>query len=200
MLQAGLGYTPTPVISHAILTDNHERGAGLADGVVITPSPQPARRRRLQVQPARRAARLTQARPERSRTVPTRSCATTCATSSAQAFQKALALPTTHDHDYITPYVADLGSGAGPTKRRSSWPEDRSRSDGRCGSGVLGTYRRALRAGHHRCEPGRRPHLLLHDRGQGWQDPHGLLLALCHGQPDRPEGPLRHRLWQRPRL
>jgi phosphoglucomutase len=37
-IQAGLGYTPTPVISHAILTYNRGRASGLADGVVITPS------------------------------------------------------------------------------------------------------------------------------------------------------------------
>ena len=35
------GYTPTPVISHAILTYNRGRTAGLADGVVITPSHNP---------------------------------------------------------------------------------------------------------------------------------------------------------------
>jgi phosphoglucomutase len=35
------GYTPTPVISHAILTYNKGRSSGLADGVVITPSHNP---------------------------------------------------------------------------------------------------------------------------------------------------------------
>jgi phosphoglucomutase len=35
------GYTPTPVISHAILTYNQSRTAGLADGIVITPSHNP---------------------------------------------------------------------------------------------------------------------------------------------------------------
>jgi len=35
------GYTPTPVISHAILTYNRGRSAGLADGIVITPSHNP---------------------------------------------------------------------------------------------------------------------------------------------------------------
>ncbi len=35
------GYTPTPVISHAILTYNHGRTSGLADGIVITPSHNP---------------------------------------------------------------------------------------------------------------------------------------------------------------
>jgi phosphoglucomutase len=34
-------YTPTPVISHAILTYNRSRETGLADGIVITPSHNP---------------------------------------------------------------------------------------------------------------------------------------------------------------
>ena len=41
MVQHGLRYTPTPVISHAILTYNRGRKTGLADGVVITPSHNP---------------------------------------------------------------------------------------------------------------------------------------------------------------
>jgi phosphoglucomutase len=35
------GYTPTPAVSHAILTHNRGRGSGLADGVVVTPSHNP---------------------------------------------------------------------------------------------------------------------------------------------------------------
>ncbi|MCP3374137.1 phosphoglucomutase (alpha-D-glucose-1,6-bisphosphate-dependent) [Bradyrhizobium cajani] len=41
MLDKDGGYTPTPVISHAILTYNKGRSSGLADGVVITPSHNP---------------------------------------------------------------------------------------------------------------------------------------------------------------
>jgi phosphoglucomutase len=41
MVDAGEGYTPTPVISHAILAYNRGRGSGLADGVVLTPSHNP---------------------------------------------------------------------------------------------------------------------------------------------------------------
>ena len=41
MIQEGLGYTPTPVISHAILTYNKGKKSGLADGIVITPSHNP---------------------------------------------------------------------------------------------------------------------------------------------------------------
>src|ERR1700737_4199415 len=41
MIDRDRGYTPTPVISHAILTYNRGRKSGLADGIVITPSHNP---------------------------------------------------------------------------------------------------------------------------------------------------------------
>src|ERR1700740_3367190 len=41
MVDVNNGYTPTPVISHAILTYNRGRKTGLADGIVITPSHNP---------------------------------------------------------------------------------------------------------------------------------------------------------------
>src|SRR5512141_1122597 len=41
MLAAGDEYTPTPAISHAILTHNRGRSSGLADGIVVTPSHNP---------------------------------------------------------------------------------------------------------------------------------------------------------------
>ncbi len=41
MSAAGDEYTPTPAISHAILTYNRGRTSGLADGIVITPSHNP---------------------------------------------------------------------------------------------------------------------------------------------------------------
>ena len=43
MVDADQGYTPTPVVSHAILTYNRGREQGLADGIVITPSHNPPR-------------------------------------------------------------------------------------------------------------------------------------------------------------
>jgi len=43
MVDADNGYTPTPVISHAVLTYNSGRRQGLADGIVITPSHNPPR-------------------------------------------------------------------------------------------------------------------------------------------------------------
>ena len=41
LIDSADGYTPTPAVSHAILTHNRGRTAGLADGVVVTPSHNP---------------------------------------------------------------------------------------------------------------------------------------------------------------
>jgi phosphoglucomutase len=41
MLSEGTAYTPTPAVSHAVLRYNYGRSAGLADGIVITPSHNP---------------------------------------------------------------------------------------------------------------------------------------------------------------
>jgi phosphoglucomutase len=43
LIDDGDGYTPTPVVSHAILTYNHGRTSDLADGIVVTPSHNPPR-------------------------------------------------------------------------------------------------------------------------------------------------------------
>src|SRR6185295_18977692 len=40
-IDGGRGYTPTPVLSHAILTHNRGQREGLADGIVVTPSHNP---------------------------------------------------------------------------------------------------------------------------------------------------------------
>ncbi|MFJ2164235.1 phosphoglucomutase (alpha-D-glucose-1,6-bisphosphate-dependent) [Streptomyces griseofuscus] len=41
LIDSADGYTPTPAVSHAILTHNRGRTTGLADGVVVTPSHNP---------------------------------------------------------------------------------------------------------------------------------------------------------------
>ncbi|MBT3285943.1 MAG: alpha-D-glucose phosphate-specific phosphoglucomutase [Victivallales bacterium] len=104
-----LGFTPTPVISHAILTHNGPQPAQLADGVVITPSHNPPTDGGFKYNPvsggpadtgitARIAASANAylvASNAGVRTIP---------------YVEALAAKTTVRHDYITPYVADLGN------------------------------------------------------------------------------------------
>lgn len=107
MIQEDGGYTPTPVISHAILTHNRGRTAGLADGVVITPSHNPPADGGFKYNPpsggpadtvttaaiAERANALLAGRHHAIKRIP---------------FNKALNADTTLSYDYIAKYVSDL--------------------------------------------------------------------------------------------
>lgn len=107
MIQKGLGYTPTPVISHAILTYNAQRKEGLADGVVITPSHNPPEDGGFKYNPPEGGP----ASPETTRTIQDRAnelLAGGLRSIKRMGFEKAIKADTTHHHDYITPYVQDL--------------------------------------------------------------------------------------------
>src|SRR5262249_28313152 len=108
-IQAGDGFTPTPVISHAILMYNKGRTDGLADGIVITPSHNPPPDGGFKYNPPNggpadtdvtarvqdRANELLRAGNAGVKRLP---------------YVYALRVPTTHSHDFVTPYVRDLGS------------------------------------------------------------------------------------------
>ena len=109
VIQAGLGYTPTPVISHAILSYNHGRTAGLADGVVITPSHNPPDDGGFKYNPPEGGPADTQT----TRAIQDR--ANEILREGLKAVKRwplgrALKADTTHEYDYITPYLADLQS------------------------------------------------------------------------------------------
>ncbi len=103
------GYTPTPVISHAILVQNRGRSTALADGIVITPSHNPPEDGGIKYNPPHggpadtwvtkwiedRANQLLTAGNRDVRRIP---------------YEQALKAATTHEHDYITPYVDDLAT------------------------------------------------------------------------------------------
>lgn len=107
MIDAHDGYTPTPVISHAILTYNKDRKSGFADGVVITPSHNPPEDGGFKYNPPnggpadtdittwieRTANALIENRLEGLRRIP---------------YDRARKSPNVHRHDYITPYVTGL--------------------------------------------------------------------------------------------
>ena len=107
MIAEGDEYTPTPVISHAILTYNHGRKTGLADGIVITPSHNPPEDGGFKYNPTDGG--------------PADTVATAWIEKKANEFlqsglagvkrvtlEKALKAPTTHRHDYLNTYIADL--------------------------------------------------------------------------------------------
>jgi phosphoglucomutase len=109
MLAGGDEYTPTPVISHAILTYNLGRKKGLADGIVITPSHNPPHDGGFKYNPPNggpadndvtgwieaKANALLEARLKVVKRIP---------------HQQALRASTTHRHDYLNAYIADLGN------------------------------------------------------------------------------------------
>jgi phosphoglucomutase len=103
------GYTPTPAISHAILTYNRNRTSGLADGVVITPSHNPPEDGGFKYNPPNGG--------------PADTDVTTGIERAANAFledglrglqrisyHRAHKAACVHRHDYIGPYVADLAN------------------------------------------------------------------------------------------
>jgi phosphoglucomutase len=109
MIQTGLGYTPTPVISHAILTYNHGNTSGLADGVVITPSHNPPDDGGFKYN-------LPTGGPADTQTTKTiQDRANEILSNGLQEVKRwplarALQAETTHQHDYITSYVQDLSN------------------------------------------------------------------------------------------
>ncbi|HID51199.1 MAG TPA: alpha-D-glucose phosphate-specific phosphoglucomutase [Anaerolineae bacterium] len=108
-IQAGLGYTPTPVISHAILTYNNGRKTGLADGVVITPSHNPPTDGGFKYNPPAAGpadASITNAIQKRANEI----LADGLRAVRRRPYPQAVKAATTHHYDYITPYVNDLGS------------------------------------------------------------------------------------------
>lgn len=107
MVQAGLNYTPTPVISHAILTYNRGRTSGLADGVVITPSHNPPADGGFKYNPPNGGPADTGA----TRVIQDRAndiLRGGLKDVKRMTLARAKASGRVHDYDYITPYVADL--------------------------------------------------------------------------------------------
>ncbi|MBN1179224.1 MAG: alpha-D-glucose phosphate-specific phosphoglucomutase [Anaerolineae bacterium] len=107
MVQAGLGYTPTPVISHAILTHNRGRTSGLADGVVITPSHNPPDDGGFKYNPPQggpAGTATTQRIQERANEMMREGLKAV----RRIPWERALRAGTTHAYDYVAPYVADL--------------------------------------------------------------------------------------------
>ena len=102
-------YTPTPAISHAILTHNRGRVTGLADGIVVTPSHNPPADGGFKYNPPNGGpadAQITGWIEERANQF----LAARLAGVSRIPFARAERAATTREHDFLTAYVADLGS------------------------------------------------------------------------------------------
>ncbi|MBI4800826.1 MAG: alpha-D-glucose phosphate-specific phosphoglucomutase, partial [Desulfarculus sp.] len=107
MIQAGRGYTPTPVISHAILTHNRGRSEHLADGLVITPSHNPPGDGGIKYNPPSGGpadTATTAAIEKRANEILRGGCREV----KRLPLARALKADTTREYDFIEPYVADL--------------------------------------------------------------------------------------------
>ena len=109
MIQKNFRYTPTPVISHAILTYNRGRKEGFADGIVITPSHNPPEDGGIKYNPPEGGP----ADPETTKVIQQRAneiLGDGLNGVKRIPFEKALNAETTKKYDYMTPYVEDLGN------------------------------------------------------------------------------------------
>jgi phosphoglucomutase len=109
MLAANDEYTPTPAVSHAILVHNRGRSSGLADGIVVTPSHNPPDNGGFKYNPpdgGPAATAITAAIEKAANELLGQGLAGV----KRIPYAKALAAATTHRHDYLGAYVADLGN------------------------------------------------------------------------------------------
>lgn len=106
-VQAGLGYTPTPVVSHAILTYNAQHDGPRADGIVITPSHNPPDGGGFKYNPPHGGPAdtdVTRAIEDRANALLAEDNAGVKRVPYATAIARAV------QHDYVTPYVEDLAN------------------------------------------------------------------------------------------
>jgi phosphoglucomutase len=103
------GYSPTPVISHAILTHNRNRASGLADGIVVTPSHNPPRDGGYKYNPIHGGPADTSltARIEQ---LANGHLENGCRDVKRIPYARALVAETTKKIDFLTPYLADLAN------------------------------------------------------------------------------------------
>jgi phosphoglucomutase len=109
MIDAAGGYTPTPVVSHAILTYNRGRTGGRADGIVITPSHNPPTDGGFKYDPPHGGpadAAVTGWIQEQANAL----LAEDLHGVQRMPYDRARRAATTHAHDYLNAYVGDLGA------------------------------------------------------------------------------------------
>jgi phosphoglucomutase len=103
------GYTPTPVVSHAIISYNKGRTSGLADGVVITPSHNPPEDGGYKYNPPHGGPADTDVTAKVEKQA-NRYLEAALKGVARLDYNRARKSPSVHAHDYVTPYVADLAN------------------------------------------------------------------------------------------
>ena len=196
VIQRDDGVTPTPVISRAIIVHNRGRKTGLADGIVITPSHNPPEDGGFKYNPTNggpadtdvtkwvqdRANELLRGNNSGVKRVP---------------FAAALKAATTHEIDFILPYVEDLKNVVDMDAIRAAGLKLGVDPLGGAALPLLGADQLGLQARHQGGEPEARPAVRVHDGGSRRKNPHGLFQPVRDGQPRRTEGQIPRRVRQR---
>ena len=190
MIDSADRYTPTPAVSHAILTFNRGRDGDLADGIVVTPSHNPPRDGGFKYNPpnggpadtdatgviAKRANEILRDGLKDVKRVPL-----------------ARALQTAQRHDYMDAYVDDLPNVVDIARDPRRGHPHRRRPAGRGQRRLLGRDRRAAQPGADGGQSAGRRDVAVHDARHRRQDPDGLQLAQRDGVADRQPRPLPDR-------
>ena len=197
MIDSADRYTPTPAVSHAILTFNRDRDGDLADGIVVTPSHNPPRDGGFKYNPpnggpadtdatgaiAKRANEILRDGLKGVKRVPL-----------------ARALQTAQRHDYMDAYVEDLPNVVDIHAIRAEGIRIGADPLGGASVDYWGAIAEAPQARVDRRQSAGRRDVAVHDAGHRRQDPDGLQLAQRDGVADRQDRRLPDRHRQRCRL
>ena len=189
------GYTPTPAVSHAILTHNRGRAAndpGRADGIVVTPARNPPRDGGFKYNPPHGgpadtdatgwiASRANQLLRDGLREV--------------HRHGRQKALQDAGRYDFLNTYVKDLPNVVDIEAIRRAGVRIGADPLGGAGGIIEVSGPRSARCGSrsHRGQSRGGSALVVHDPGSGREDPHGLLEPVGNGLAAREAGRVRHR-------
>ena len=194
MIDSADRYTPTPAVSHAILSFNRGRDGDLADGIVVTPSHNPPRDGGFKYNPPNGGPADTDA------TGVIAKRANEILRDGLKAVKRvplARALQSAQRHDYMDAYIDDLPNVV--DMHAISAEKIRIGADPLGGASV--DYWGAIAERHNLESDGGQPagrrHMAVHDAGHRRQDPDGLQLAQCDGVADRQSRVLPDRDGQR---
>ena len=197
IIQRDDGFTPTPVISRAILVYNRGRKEHLADGVVITPSHNPPEDGGFKYN----ASNGGPADTDVTGWVQIRANELLHAGNAGvrrTQFATAVRAATTHEEDFVAPYINDLRNVIDMAAIRAAGLKLGVDPLGGAGPVLLGADQRSVRAECPRRQSADRSDLFVHDRGPRRQDPHGLLQLVRDGRARGPQRPVRCCFRQRP--
>ncbi len=191
MIDSADRYTPTPAISHAILTHNRGRTDALADGIVVTPSHNPPPDGGFKYNPPNGGPADTDV----TNAIAKRANEILRTGSGVKRAPLARALGTVQRYDYMGNYVDDLPNVVDVAAIREAGVRIGADPLGGASVDYWGEIAQRHRSGPDRGQSAGRRDVAVHDARSRRQNPDGLQLSGRDGLADRQPGPLpdRHR-------